>query len=185
MKNKIMSLLSLCMAVVMCCMSSLPAFAADVTSEETPTTGVVNAEEALLAGIDASVLDEFAEDIGDQDVRIVGAYSSEDGIMPLYEQEGIFYKENVFIQNTLTNVNYTVYPTKNSTLRIWIKSNGPVTLQVRHTGLINYPLDYRESFGAGERDVEVINKCTKDNYLVQISSPEHITFSILVYEQRW
>ena len=174
MKKKLMSLLSMCMAFVMCCMCSLPAFAAESVEPET-----------MPAGIDPSVLAEFAEDIGDQDVRIVGAYSSEDGIMPLYEQEGILYAENVYIQNILTNVNYNVKPTKNSTLRVWIKSNGPVTLQVRHTGIIGYPLDYRENFEAGDRDVEVVNKCTKDNYLVQVSSPQHITFSILVYEQRW
>lgn len=183
MKKKITSLLALCMAVVMCCMSSLPAFAAEVNAEEAPTTGVVNAEEALLAGIDASVLDEFAEEVGDQNVRIIGAYSADGGFMPLQDQRDLAKDMDAHITNTLTNKNYPVKPTKNSTIRVWLKSNGPVTLVVRYVGLINYPKVYGESFGAGDRDVKVVDRSNHNDYLVQVSSPQAITYSILVYEQ--
>lgn len=104
------------------------------------------------------------------------------GATPYLNPKDLVYVENKRIENTLTNLNYTVTPTKGRALRVWLKSDGPITLQVLRRGVVSLPTEYRQSFGSAiERDVETVSSCNS-TYIVQISSPQYITFSMLVYE---
>lgn len=103
--------------------------------------------------------------------------------------QGLWYEENTNSWTGVSNAvhNATVTPEKDAALNVWLKNDRPVSMQVYETNWYGgYTKVYQTSFGAGERDVRVVDKCNGKKYLVQLNrdlsdvfSP---TISILIYQ---
>lgn len=94
---------------------------------------------------------------------------------------GLWYKENFFFMDTMS---FTVTPEKGANLNIWMDNANTVGVVVYKTNMFGgYSQVYKESFGAGDRDVRVETKCNGKPYLVKfVSAIGGTGMSALVYQ---
>jgi len=134
----------------------------------------------MLLGV--APVSAFAAETDTVPVEVITVTSSDEEIVPYANPTDLVYVENATIPSSVTNTNYDVNPSKGRSLRVWIKSNNQINVTVRRVGLISYPKEYGQTFGAGERDVETVASCNGGHYIVQISGPAGTVYSMLIYE---
>lgn len=92
--------------------------------------------------------------------------------------QGLWYRENLTL--ITGSVTAKVTPESGSALNVWLKCDGPIGVKVyKGSSLI---ASYSKTFDAGERDVQVVNRCTGDSYRVVFSAEGGTCFSALVYQ---